>query len=550
MRGVSGKEWRVLSHHIKPPAELVNIYGEFLAQLIVNRGLEHEHELLFDLKLKYLLPYSLLPNIESGVDRIVKAVKRRERIVIFGDYDVDGITGTAILYEVLKTAGAKVVPVLPNRSTGYGLNTELISVFSKYADLLITVDNGTSAVNEIDRAGIDIIVIDHHNVPEEIPKRAILINPKLSEDVPKDMRELSSSAMCFYMGAVLSKRLGLGLDIRHLLDLVALGTVGDVMPMNRTNRILVTKGISVLEGVLRGGIRKPGVEALLKVSGIKERVSAKDIAYSIAPRLNAPGRISDPKLSLMLLVEKNEVRANQLARKVEALNSKRRAITDIVYREAYKRALELRKSNFISLWDPEWHVGVLGIVAGRLSNLLGKPVAVFSQGKNHSVGSVRSVEGIDVYEGLSKLSHMFLKWGGHTQAAGLTLESELLEDFSRYADEVFSHVPKEIPPLYIDMEFSPKAFNGQLFESVKRLEPYGERNPVPTFLSEEMRIDEVNVKYGRAKIRLNGVEMICWERELFSHLKRGDRRRVVYSVIDGEFNIIDIEDRDGARQNS
>ncbi|WP_170144777.1 single-stranded-DNA-specific exonuclease RecJ [Hydrogenivirga caldilitoris] len=546
MRGVSGKEWYVLSYSLKPPAQLIETYGEFLAQLIVNRGYEDSHRELFDLKLKHLLPYNLLPNVEEGVERILRAVKSGERIVLFGDYDVDGITGTAILYQVLKNAGARVVPVLPNRGTGYGLNGELISIFSKYGDLLITIDNGTSAVDEIDRTGIDVVVIDHHNVPERKPEKAILINPKASEGVPKEMKELSSSAICFYMGAVLAKRLGVDMDVRLLLDLVALGTVGDVMPMNRTNRILVSKGLSVLESVANGSLDKPGIKALLSISRIGEKVSAKDIAYSIAPRINAPGRVSNPKLALELLIEENPKRAELLARKIERVNLKRRAITDRVYKEAYQKAIELSNKNFISLWSRGWHVGVLGIVAGRLSNLLGKPVAVFSKGKNHAVGSVRSIEGIDVYEGLSRLSHMFVKWGGHMQAAGLTLESRLLETFSRDVDELFSHVPRELPPLYIDTELPISQITAQILKSIERLEPYGEKNPIPVFLSEELQIRDIQVRGNRAKLKLGSREAVCWEPLIFENLKLGDRVRVAYSIVDGDINLIDVEDKNGA----
>ncbi len=547
MKGLSGKRWHVLSHSIKPPKELVDRYGELLAQLIVNRGYEDDHESLFDLKLRYLLPYQLLPNIEECIERISYAVKKGERIILFGDYDVDGITGTAILQEVLKEAGAKMVSVLPNRGTGYGLNGELVSVFSRYGDLLITVDNGTSAVSEIDSCGMDVIVIDHHNVPDSTPRKAILVNPKVREDVPKDMRELSSSAMCFYIGAVLVRELSLDMDVRTLLDLVALGTVGDVMPMNRTNRILVSKGLSVLRSVAKGMLNKPGVKALLQISRVGDRVSAKDIAYSLAPRINAPGRISDPKLSLNLLTERDPVKALQLAKKVEAINLKRRAITDMVYREAYRSALELGDRNFITVWDPKWHVGVLGIVAGRLSSLMGKPVAVFSEGKTHSVGSVRSVEGIDVYEGLSKLSHMFLKWGGHVQAAGITLQSELLESFSREVDELFSHVPKELPPLYIDMELPLSKLDGSVLTDIKRLEPYGEQNPAPVFLSEELTLTDLQIRYNRARIRIGDKLITCWERDLFPHLEVGRRMRIAYTVMDGEINLLDIEDRNGTR---
>jgi len=547
MKGISGKEWQVLSHSIKPPPELVNLYGSLLAQLIVNRGYEDSHEELFELKLKYLLPYNLLPNVEEGVERIVKAVKKGERILIFGDYDVDGITGTAILYEVLRAAGSKVTPVLPNRGTGYGLNGRLIEVFSKYAELLITVDNGTSAVDEIDSSGMDVVVIDHHNVPERVPLRAVLINPKLSNGVPKDMKELSSSAICFYMAAVLARQLGLDMDVRTLLDLVAMGTVGDVMPMNRTNRILVSKGLSLLEKIASGTVDKPGVRALLRIARVGERVSAKDIAYSIAPRINAPGRVSNPKLSLELLTEREPRRAELLARKIESLNIKRRAITDNVYKEAYRKVMELSSKNFISVWSEGWHVGVLGIVAGRLSNLIGKPVAVFSRGARHSVGSVRSVEGIDVYAGLSRLSHMFLKWGGHMQAAGLTLESKLLETFSKEVDELFSHVPKELPPLYIDMELPLSDITSDVLKSVSKLEPFGERNPAPIFLSEEVEVKGVQVRGSRAKLRLGGWEVVCWEPSLFQNLRVGDRFRIAYSLVDGGINLVDIEDRNGAR---
>ena len=546
MKGVSGREWYLLSDQIKPEEDLVRRFGYFLAQLLVNRGFEDPRS-AFDLKLKYLIPYTFLPNLGEGAQRIVEAVKKRKRILIFGDYDVDGITGSAILYEVLRRAGARVVSVLPNRGTGYGLNDYLISLFSRYADLLITVDNGTSAVREIDGSGIEVVVIDHHNVPERTPERAVLVNPKLKESVPKDLQEISSSAMCFYMALVVSRQLGLDIDVRNFLDLVALGTVGDVMPMNRTNRILVSKGIAVLEGVLRGTLSKPGVRALLKISGIRNGVSSRDIAYSIAPRLNAPGRVGNPKISLHLLLEDRAERAELLARKVEILNSRRRAITDLVYREARERAREQKNRSFVSLWNPGWHVGVLGIVAGRLSAQLGKPVAVFAEGKEQSVGSVRSVEGIDVYEGLRQLSHLFLKWGGHSQAAGVTLSSGLLEEFSRRAEDIFEHVPRKPPPLYVDMEFPPTALSPQILSQIDRLEPYGEGNPPPTFLSPEENLQLTELRFGRGRVRVGNVEMVCWERDVIERLKSGLRARVVYTVSGGRLSLIDVEDRDGAR---
>lgn len=541
MRGVSGKEWVVLSHHIKPDEETVKRYGRFLSQLIANRGYEKEGDLIFDLKLRNLLPYRFLPNVEEGIERIERAVVRGERIVIFGDYDVDGITGTAILYDVLKRAGARVVPVLPTRETGYGLNVDLMNLFSKYCDLLITVDNGTSSIDEIDGSPVDVVVIDHHNVPEKVPERCVLINPRISDETPEHMKNLSSSAVCFYMASALARRLGLDMDVREHLDLVAIGTVGDVMPMNYINRILVHKGIKVLESVAKGVIRKPGVEALLKVAKLNGRISSRDLAYSLAPRINAPGRIADPRLSLKLLLEKDPLRADVLARKVEVINLKRRSITEAVYRSAYRKAVRQEGVSFVSLWDRGWHVGVIGIVAGRIAEALGRPVAVFSVKDKHSVGSVRSVDGVDVYEGLKRISHMFIKWGGHPQAAGITLESSKLEDFSRSAEEVFSGLRKKPRPLYIDMELSPKGFTEHMLKDIRSLEPYGEKNPFPTFLSEDLKVVKVEYRQGRLLINAEGVRMVCWEKKIFPYIYKGMRKRMVYSVVDGEFHLIDVE---------
>ena len=550
MRGVSGKVWIILSEHIRPPEELVLRYGPFLAQLITNRGFEREHEVLFDLKLKHLLPYNLLPNIEEALDRIERAVNGGKRIIIFGDYDVDGITGTAIIYDVLKRAGAKVVPVLPTRKTGYGLSGELMKLFSRYGDLLITVDNGTSSIEEIDSSPMEVVVIDHHNVPEEVPKRAVLVNPRISEEVPKPLREVSSSAICFYVGAVLVRRLGLDMDIREHLDLVALGTVGDVMPMNYLNRILVYKGMKVLEGVLTGKIRKPGVLALLKVAGIKGSVSSKELAYSLAPRINAPGRVGDPKVSLKLLLEEDLEKAMRLAEEVERLNLKRRVLTEAVYRKARRKALSFGGSSFVSLWDSSWHAGVIGIVAGRIAEDLGRPVAVFSKGEERAVGSVRSVEGIDVYEGLRKLSHMFIKWGGHSQAAGLTLESSLLKEFSRLAEEVFKDLPKSPPVLYVDMELSPSEVTGSILRDIKSLEPFGEGNPIPVFVSPELCVERVEERRGKLVVEAGGSKFLCWDRRLFPHIRRGMRRRLAYSVVEGELQIVDVEEEHGSRKDA
>ncbi len=541
MRGVSGREWTLLSEKLTPPQRLIELYGKVLAQLLVNRGFEDHHEAIFDIRLSAIPSYKHLPNIEEGAERIVRAVRKKERIIIFGDYDVDGLTGTAILYEILRRAGAKVVPVLPSRGTGYGLSEKLLRIFSRYGDLLIAVDNGSSAVSEFDSFPLDVIVIDHHNVPERQRAEAILINPRSSEDSPREMKELSSSAMCFYIATLLVSRLGIDLDTRMYLDLVALGTVADVMPLNYLNRILVSKGTDLLRSIIEGKVSKPGVRSLLEISRITESVTSKDIAYSIAPRLNAPGRLGDPKIALDLLTEKNPLRARLLSRKIELINHKRRAVTGIVLKEALKSAELQREESFISLWSPRWHVGVLGIVAGRLSRTFGKPVAVLAVGEEKAVGSVRSSEGINIYEGLKKMSDLFIKWGGHPHAAGITVPTRDLERFRETAREVFREVPKELPPLQVDLELAPWELTDVIQQELKRLEPFGEGNPYPTFLSPPAVIEEVEIRNGSSRIIFGGKEIRCWEENILPYLKRGMRRRIVYSVMNGELSLVDIE---------
>ncbi len=542
MKGSAYKRWILLSDEIKPTKETVNTYGKLLGQLIANRGFEEIHELLFNVKLKNILPYGLIPNIEPAVDRIVRAVKRGERVIIFGDYDADGITGTAILYDILKQVGAKVVALLPTRATGYGLNLELVEKFSKYGELLITVDNGTSAIEEIERADMDVVVIDHHNAPEELPKKAILVNPKVEDSTHRYIRELSSSAICFYIGALLIKRLNLDLDIREYLDYVAIGTVADVVPLNPLNRIFVVKGLELINHIAEGSFDKAGVRNLLRVSGRREKVTAKDISYSIAPRINAAGRIYNPKVALELLLEREERRARNLAEKLENLNIKRRKITERILKEAYEKAIELKEQPFITVWGENWHPGILGIVAGRLTRIIGKPTAVFQASGEKATGSVRSVEGVEIYSKLRELSHMFEKWGGHAYAAGITLPRKQLPEFADKVSEIFKDVSAEEAPLILDMEFKIGDLKPSVRKQLSLLEPYGEGNPYPAFVSEPLSVKRVNIGSRKASFKYNDVEIVCWENHLFPYLKNGiTNRRIAYLVTNGSVNLLDIE---------
>ncbi len=534
MRGISGKRW-VLKYNERIPNEnLIKNFGRVLSQLLVNRGLEKYIDIVLEPKLSKIPHFKNLTGIEEAVEKIKKAVDEKKRIIIYGDYDVDGITGTAILYDVLKKAGAKVYPVLPDRNTGYGLNRKLISVFEKYGDLLITVDNGTSAVEEIENSRMEVIVLDHHNVPERIPKRGTLINPKLSSE-DELLKDASSSLLSFYLATALIRNFKLDIDPRIYLDIVSFGILADYMPLNPLNRIITSKGLKLLNYVLSGKLNKPGVKALLEVSGIEKEITSKDIYFYIAPRLNSAGRISKATISLNLLLEKDKRKAYEIALKLEKLNRKRKFLTNQTFNEARELAKLEENKNFIVVWKENWHPGIVGIVAGRLAGEFGKPVAVFSKNDKKAVGSIRSFGEIEVYDKVKKLSHMFIKWGGHGRAVGLTLPSEKLEVFKEEINCIFSDVHIGENSIEVDMELNPKNINEQVINQIKALEPYGEGNPYPVFLT---KVEDIK-RNSEYEFTVNGKKMFCWDRKLIPYLKVG--KRILYSVMGNEFIIEDVE---------
>ncbi len=540
MKGLSGKEWVLLSDIIKPENTLSQRLGILKAQLLANRNLGEE---ALESKLKRLIPPFGIPNIQEAVELICSYVKRGRRIVLFGDYDVDGITGTAILYDLLKKAGAKVVPLLPSRKRGYGLTKELVIKLSRYADLLITVDNGSTAIEELSYATIPTIVLDHHNISEIMPK-ALVVNPKLGEG--RELREISSSGLAFYMSALLKKSLDLDLDVRHYLHLASMGTVADVMPMNLVNRIIVSNGIRLLNHVLRGEFHAPGIRLLMERSGIRDEVSSRDIAFSLAPRLNAPGRVAKPYVALKLLLEKDEEKARMLVERIDKLNQQRRQLSQLALEKAMEQAILQKEESVIIVKLEEWAGGVAGIVAGRLANMFTKPTVVISIGKEYSSASVRGTEGMDVHSVLKKLSHLFIKWGGHSTAAGFTIRTEDIPKFESLAKVLFSEITSEEGKLYIDMELPLDCVNRELYEVIRDLEPYGEGFPEPLFMSEPLSLKPVGGNGERLILRGNRFNLLSWEESINkkAYILTSKQRRVVYHLDrkrPNTFILVDVE---------
>lgn len=540
MKGLSGREWILLSRVLKPHEDDIAKLGYIKAQLLANRGVNYE---ALDKRLKNLIPPFGIPNIQSAVELIRDHILKGKRIVIFGDYDVDGITGTAILFDILKQAGAKVLPILPSRKKGYGLTKDLVFKLNRYGDLLITIDNGTTAVEELSLATIPTIVFDHHNPGQNLPP-SLIVNPKLDQSLPEDLKEISSAGLVFYVASLLKKVLSLDIDVRYYLHLACLGTLADVMPMNHTNRIIVSKGMHLLNYILWGGLPAPGIRELMEKVGIKEEITTRDITFSLVPRLNAPGRIAKPNLALKLLLEKEEKRAKLLVEKIEELNRLRKDLSQMALYNALDQAKNQLDHSIIVVKLEEWAGGVAGIVAGRLSSLFSKPAVVISVGKEYSTASIRGVEGMDIYTPLKKLSSLFIKWGGHSSAAGFTIKTEKIQEFEKLAKVLFQEVPSTDKRLYIDMEIPLKEIHEEVGKALKELEPFGEGFPEPSFLSEPLELSIVNYRDGRLHLKAGDFHIFSWDISINNRLLKEEKklRRIVYHINRKRRNVLSLVD--------
>ncbi|MFN7064687.1 MAG: single-stranded-DNA-specific exonuclease RecJ [Aquificaceae bacterium] len=529
MKGLSEKEWILLSHHIRPNEELCNKLGYTKAQLLLNRGVSSD-ELLRG-KLKSLVPPFDLPNIQRAVDLITDHVLRGKRIIIFGDYDVDGITGTAILFDLLKKAKAKVLPVLPSRKRGYGLTRELVLKLNNYADLLITVDNGTTAIEELSLTTIPTIILDHHNPGESLPN-SLVVNPKLISREKWDLRDLSSAGLAFYLSILLRKHLELDIDVRNYLHFACLGTVADVMPMNPTNRLIVSKGMELLNYVLRGFGPFPGLRLLMERAGVRGEITSRDIAFSIAPRLNAPGRVAKPYVALKLLLEDKEERARLLIERVDKLNERRRQLSQKAFEEALLQA-EAQKEKYLILVKLQQDMGgVAGIVAGKLANHYCKPAVVMAVGRDYTTASVRGDFGMDVYSALKKASHLFVKWGGHSSAVGFTIKTDKLKEFEGIAKDIFKDVQIGDRRLYIDMGLPLSIINEEIYGVLRDLEPFGEGFPEPVFMSEPLDMSPLDGDRDRLRLKAGDFYLLSWDPAINNKLLMAEKktRRVVYQI--------------------
>jgi single-stranded-DNA-specific exonuclease len=505
-------------YRVRPPDEaaagmLADATGLGLAaaQVLLNRGIcsVDEAAAFLDATLRSLSSPDNMADRELASARIARAIRAGERIVVFGDYDVDGTTSAVILSEVIAALGGEVRTLIADRfKGGYGLSDQAVDrCLSDRPGLLVTCDCGSSDHERIAKAsaaGVDVIVVDHHLVPEEALPAFAFLNPHRPE-CGFDYKGLCSAGLAFSLGAALRTELGAALDLRAWLDLVAIGTIADVAPLTGDNRSLVRAGLKAIGS----SKSRPALAALRQAAKIPEsaQLTARDVAFRFAPRLNAPGRLGVADLTLRFLTAKSAKEAWRLLEDVEARNDERKMLTQQATEEACAQVLELygeAPEQGVVVASESWHRGVVGIVAARLVDTFGVPAAVIAFDGEHGHGSVRTIRNIDVYRALADCASHLGGWGGHRAAAGLSLSKRDLDAFrASFLHATQGAADAEPREVQVDVALG-GAFRVPTVEDLHRLGPFGEGHPVPTFMLDAHVVEATGVGEGHihAKLKL------------------------------------------------
>lgn len=479
-----------------------------VARVLARRGYTEPEdvETFLNPSLRRMHDPGTMADMDLAVEAAVAALDANASIVVHGDYDVDGLTSTALLVEFLSALGADVDFLIPHRiDDGYGVTGETIGEIAEAGcDLLITADCGVTAFEEIAEAreaGMEVIVIDHHSVPDQFPNATAILNPHRDDcDFPFD--GLSAAGVTFNF--LVALRAGLRErgtfspasepDLKESLDLVALGTVADVVPLVDENRIFVHRGLQKINERPR-----PGIRALLDAVGSEGKVTTNTIGYKVAPRINAAGRIADATECVELMVTGDRRRAREIARRLDDLNDERRELQSRLVEEAREQvhSAETTDEGLLVVDGEDWHRGVLGIVAGRLSDDLHRPVVALAREDGTAQGSARSVDGVDIVELLEQVEDVLERFGGHAAAAGLSMAVEDLEAFRRRAgDELEAMLDGQSlprPSIEVDERISLGNLDRRFIRDLRRLRPFGAANPEPVLVCEEVRAKSARI---------------------------------------------------------
>jgi single-stranded-DNA-specific exonuclease len=503
-------------HILQPDAELIKKLSTHLrchpitAAVLVNRNLtsvKAASNFIVPSLHRVRSPFAL-KDMDAAVNRIYRAITQNEKILIFGDYDVDGVTATAVLLRFLGTIGADVSYYIPHRiKEGYSLQPQHIinQILPNKIRLVITTDCGIGSYEAIaaaGNAGIDVIVTDHHKVPEKIPPAAAVLNPK-RPDCSSGMEPLAGVGVAFALIIALRKYLRdqnfwndrPEPNLKNFCDLVALGTIGDIVPLVDENRIFSKTGLDIINAGAR-----PGIKALCEVAGISHQPAhTEDVAFRLVPRLNAAGRMDHASVALQLLTTDNIATARKLAQSLDGLNNRRReqerSILDDILEDCRQQPGQLKNQTLVK-WHPAWHQGVLGIVASRIVETYYRPVVLIAVKGTLGKGSARSIPGLDLYKALEACRHCLEDFGGHSMAAGLTIKAENLIEFQLMFENAVARMAQSddrTPRLTVDSEIHFDDISPKLIDEIETLSPFGTDNPEPVFMAQNIKVESSKI---------------------------------------------------------
>lgn len=468
---------------------------KILAKILANRGISDDREMELFLKptrADFHDPF-LMPDMEIAVNRILKAIHQDEKIIIYGDYDADGITSVTVLKKFLEERGIVVGTYIPNRiSEGYGLNIGAVkNIYEQGYNLIITVDCGITGTEEIDYAnslGMEVIVTDHHEPADKLPKALAIVDTK-RKDNKYPFTQLAGVGVVFKLIQAFSIKVGIEQkEYLKYLDIVCIGTISDIVPLVDENRVIAKLGL-----LLVAQTRNPGLKALLKITGFNN-INSTTISFGIAPRINACGRMGNEKLALELFLSDNYEVAEKLAIKLNEYNKKRQAIEKQIYDEAVEIIEQENQDNScIVLGNDDWSHGIIGIVASKITEKYYKPSILVCYEGDMGKGSGRSIQGFDLHEALMECGDSLEKFGGHEMAVGITIKRE---NFSKFKDALEIYAKKKqidrlVPVIKIDCELMLKEINIDSIKSLQLLEPFGEANQEPLFLIKNLKINSI-----------------------------------------------------------
>ena len=548
------KKWQIYDIDENKIEEISKKYGlnKLLSTILVNRNIIDEKNIEMFLKPTrndFYNPF-LMSDMEKAVERIIKAIKEKENVTIYGDYDVDGITSITVLKSFLQDRGLEVSTYIPNRlDEGYGLNNSAIEKIAKAGcQLMITVDCGISAIEEIEYAnslGIETVITDHHETVEELPNAYAVIDNK-RKDSTYPFRELAGVGVVFKLIQAISIKLNLKEEeYLKYLDIVCIGTISDIVPLVDENRVITKLGLMLVEQTKNIGLR-----AILKVSGYS-KIDSNTISFGIAPRINACGRMGVAEEALELFLSKNVNQVNELARKLNERNKVRQETEKEIF-ESAKRQIEekkLNQNNTIVVAGENWHHGVIGIVSSKITDMYFKPSILLSfEEDGIGKGSGRSIPGFDLHDALMKCNDCIEKFGGHSMAIGITIKRENFEKLKNKLEEIAveEHINEIVPVIKIDAKIDLSEINKDMVESLKQLEPFGEGNKMPIFAFKNLKIDSIRAlsegKHLKLTLKDNNfiVSAIGFNMgELVEDYRIGDKVDIVGTLEINSFNGMD-----------